>query len=102
MAWNTSGLVNNPSTDDILADTGQLGLGIFGFTIVVYSTVGCLIDIEHRNTTNTTTLHSQRVYIPAYTPMPILSVGISLSLNERLRVRLLEGVTGDVQVSVLN
>lgn len=98
MGWSSAGVVTDPSDDDILADTGALGVGVTQFGVIVDMVGGSTIVIEHRNTGNTANLHSQRVpvsYEKLYFTMPFAP-----GVNERVRLRVETGFTGTVQASL--
>src|SRR5947209_8102332 len=103
MAWNTAGVLSAPTTGTILADTGALGATTLSFTILLYALDTCTIDIQHRNATNTTTLHSQLLYVTPGTNNPMtVTIQLTPGLNERLRVVAASDFYSDGQVSILS
>lgn len=100
MAWHTAGPLEDPSAGDVLADTGALGVGVSGFTILIDTTAGGYVDLVHRNALNTQDLHLQKLYISPGTPLP-LGATLTLALNERLLLRVRDGLTGTIQGSFL-
>lgn len=91
----------NPSTNQVLVDTGELTEGNYLLAVTGYSTVAAVIEVEHRNAANDATLDSQRRNIGAnlnddfYFPNKI-----AVGAQERIRVILVAGITGTIQVSI--
>ena len=59
------------------------------------------LDIQHRNTLNTATLHSQLKYLNAGAPSDVFTIPVNLGLNERLRIVVGSDYVGDAQVGLL-
>lgn len=99
--WETAGIKTDPAADTILADTGALSLSVVSLSLVFFVPgVGLTVSLEHRNALNTTTLDSQLLYIPGSDASAPMVISVSFLLNERFRVRLVNSVAGDVQVSI--
>lgn len=100
MAWFSSEEVTDPSSDAILADTGQLGLGVATITILVFTTYTSTVYIELRNATNDATLNSQPIVIGSGSDV-IRDLPFSVGANQRIRLRLGTGFTGTIWASIL-
>ena len=100
MGWYSAGPIVDPSNDEILADTGALGLGLLTCTVMVYTTYTCIVYVERRNALNTSTVNSQPVQINSGSDV-IKPLPIAVNLGERVRLRLETGFTGSLQASIL-
>jgi len=93
--WFSNGPLTNPAANAILADTGPYSVGgpssICIRSMVVASTVTAIIILEHRDATNTSTVHSQGMPVPANSSMIYPSICVILSDQERIRIRLNTG-----------
>ena len=104
MAWATNNIVSNPSSGDIIADTGAIALGgLIQTTVLVWSTITCNVEIVQRNALNTADVNKQRLYaLNSETGiLPIQQVPVLLAVNERLLVRMVDSISGDIQASIL-
>jgi hypothetical protein len=100
MTWTTGGILTNPATDAIVADTGAYVGGQTQITAVIASTVASILIVEHRNAANTANINSQAVIVSANETYVLQIPGVSLAPNERFRVRLFAGITGSLQASL--
>ena len=103
MAKITSGRINNPSANAVLADTGPVP-EITGYLaqVVVSSTVDAKVMLEIRNATNTATVWSFMIAVKASDTKPINFGGVfELEPVERLRLvmdpNLVGSLTGSIQ-----
>jgi hypothetical protein len=104
MAWSTAGIITNPTTGQIVADTGALPATPFIPTLMCWSTVSVNITLHHRNSTNTADLHIQQMSLTTEgTPFVIfgLPTSITLGANERLTLTVDSGFTGQIQCSII-
>jgi hypothetical protein len=103
MAWSTNGVLIDPDTNDLLADTGALSLGTYSFVILAWSDTACGITLHHRNATNTADVHSQKLQLTTTSSAfaQIVTIPAVLLLNERLTLTLDNGFTGTIQCSIL-
>jgi hypothetical protein len=101
MTWFSAGIVTNPATDAILADSGALAgdAGPQDVSILVGGTVLAVLTIEHRNAANGANLFSQVITSPANDARQFW-VTTRFNSSERVRVRLNVGVTGSLQSSI--
>lgn len=107
--WDTAGILTNPAANAILADTGPQtyptsgdGSGTLNFTVIVSSTVACIVHIELRDAANAATIKSQAVILPANgTFQSIKNLAVPLNGGERLRLRLQAAITGSAQGSIV-
>ncbi|MEM4313088.1 MAG: hypothetical protein QXH95_03430 [Thermoplasmata archaeon] len=90
----------NPLADTIIVDTNGLQLGYYYFGFVVTSSVACIIDIEHRDESNSQNKHRIRIRMNAGTEYPIFWNPIQILNNERIRLKLIGGITGEIQGSI--
>lgn len=101
MPWTTNGLLTDPSAGDLLADTGVLSAGFMSFTLMVYTNGGVVFDLVQRNALNTADIGSQRLSIINTGNLHAQSIPLTLSLNQRVVIRNVNDVTGNVQASIL-
>ena len=100
--WATEGLKVNPSAGTILADTGAVGsLLTLSVTLIAWTNTGVLVDIAQRNLGNTADVNVQRIVISATSTFNTVNVPVHLALGQRLVVRTVSDMTGQVQVSIL-
>ena len=91
----------NPVATTVLTDTGQLPAGEYLFGLILYTTVAAVIDIQHRNAGNSANIDFIRINIAtAGTEYPLFPSKITIAQNERIRIYLPTGITGDIQGSV--
>ena len=98
--WFTAGEQTNPATDAIVADTGQIGPGRYGFDIVIASAVAVNLMVEHRNLANDANVNAQVVYMGA-TDQVQFYLDVELLAGERVRIRVVTGITGKMQASII-
>ncbi len=99
--WDDGALTTNPATDAVLKDTGALEAGDYLFGFMFQATAAAIFRIEWRNAANSATLKSQNIPIPASNLIePIFPTKITLAANERVRVVIVAGITGDAQASI--
>lgn len=101
-AWTTNGVITNPTTNAILADSGPLTGTPHIINAYVASTVAAVVFVEWMDATNTTALKSQALFVGANSNTPFTpTVQMNeFNANERIRVRLNAGVTGQMQASI--
>jgi len=95
-------VLTNPTDQTILVDTGALSKDdyLFGF-IIETSVAGATVDIQHRNAANSSNIDFIRIRIVnAWTEYPIFPSKIPMDLNERIRVIMSGGITGEIQASI--
>lgn len=101
-SWVAGGLTVNPSTNDVIVDTGALAAGPYVFEFLLDSTVDTRLIIEHRNAANSATLKSKEVPLATNSWVQIvLGNDLDLLENERLRAIMKAGITGTVQGSII-
>jgi hypothetical protein len=112
--WSTSGVLINPATDAIVCDSGALpaapdgGQATTGVRVIFASTAAALVQIEHRNADNTANVTTSRApngeaqafSVPANQQIDVRDFLVIISPNDRVRVRLLAGVTGRLQCTI--
>lgn len=104
MAWSTAGIITNPTTGQILADTGALPAVVFVPTFLCWSLIACNITLHHRNATNTVDLHTQQMALSTEgSPFAVIGLptAVTLGLNERLTLTVDIGFTGQIQCSII-
>jgi hypothetical protein len=100
VAWDTAGILTNPATDAILADSGQKQPSSCEATIVLGGSVAAVATIEYRDAANAANLKAQVIACAANDVTMVRLPGLNFALNERLRLRLNVGVTGSVSASI--
>ena len=100
--WISSGRITNPTINLVLLDTGALVAKERLFQVFVSATVSVALELQWRDATDTTTLKSQIIAVPAYafTFMPAFVKEIPMSDNERLRIIAVAAATGSVSCSL--
>jgi hypothetical protein len=101
--WYSGGVKVNPAANDILADSGAIAADqSVTFKIIVACTVAAAPVLEHRNAANDTNLHSHIFPMPANGILDVnFQYPVPLATNERIRVRINAGITGQIQASLL-
>lgn len=85
-----------------MADTGQLALAAFTFTVIISTQYSSRATISLRNALNDTDLWSQLIHTMADAPAVLTGLGsISMLLNQRLVIRAESAMIGEVQASIL-
>lgn len=99
---DTAGVQTNPVLDAILADTAALPAGKYLFQVFISSSVVAAFEVEHRNAANGANVFSQRVHVPASdtSRLPGPAFVLTMALNERVRVRNVAALTGNVQAQI--
>lgn len=101
MAWFSAGILTNPATDAILADTGALsGAGSGRIKVVLGATIAAICTLERRNSTNSANVNSQVIACVANSPFEMEVPGESWADQERYRIRLNAAIVGSAQASV--
>lgn len=98
--WVAGSLLTNPEDTDILVDTGELPGGVYLFAVSGASDSAWVYDVQRRNAANTSNIASQRRRPPAGSEDFMFPNKIIVAPGERLRVVLVGGVTGEVQMSI--
>jgi hypothetical protein len=102
-AWNDGALTTNPSANDILATTGQLGAGKYFFHFLMHCTADATFVLVQRNATDTGDVHDKEIPIPADSEIDeVFATPIVLAHNERVVVRCKGNVTGNAQASIFS
>lgn len=100
--WVTEGVKNSPSSGTVLADTGALS-GVGGYNIrpiILAANVSAEVELQHRDSTNSSNVWSQRFWLGATNPGGIdSSLPFQLASNERLRIVTTSLTLGSVQAS---
>ena len=103
--WFTGGVLTNPITDAILADTGTI-VGALPNSycinvIVISSNIAAVVILEQRNAANTANITSQAILIQANDTITYPRFCVVLTeVSQRIRLRLNLGVTGVMQASI--
>lgn len=103
--WYSEGQKVNPAANDLLADTGAFKPSVNKtFKVLVSSSAAASIQLQHRDSANTTTLRSQLIHVVALTPLTIdpMVNGITLGENERFRVVVDTTLVGTIQASIFH
>lgn len=98
MPWVSSGRITNPTLDQVLVDTGQLPAGGRSFNAVASASVVGIFEVQLRDATNTTTLKSQILCVPANgtanIPEAAANCNFDMAANERIRIIQAVALTG--------
>lgn len=98
--WSTNGIVTNPTTGAVVADTGSIGGGGSTYTIIVAASVITRFEVAVRNAANNADVTVQNFFVPANGNFTAV-LPIDVPPNGRIVVRVAVGVTGGVQASIL-
>ena len=99
--WFGGAVLTNPATNAILDDSGALLGGNYLFAVIAGGTVAFVADVEHRNAANSANVNAMRIYVPANSTILIpFPNDVVLAVDERVRVKLVAGVTGDVSMAL--
>jgi len=99
MAWQSAGVQTNPVADTILADSGAIAAGgTFSVTMGCVTSVPATVALELRDAANTTTLNSMSFNILDISKLTdLVQFSITVAANQRLRIRLVNAITGQIQ-----
>ena len=99
MAWDTEGVIENPTEGQIMADTGAILLGIVAvFTIIIWGETETSFEIAVRNAANNADVNVQRISANKYL---LVGVPLSLGVNQRVVVRSVAAASYNYQASIL-
>jgi hypothetical protein len=99
--WETNGIITNPSTGQVLADTGPLLQQDHDITVVISSSLTIGVDVELRNAANDATLASQHIRVLANDSRSVSFTYSTLEGDQRLRVVAHAAIIGIVQASIM-
>jgi hypothetical protein len=94
----TEGEKVDPASGTPLADTGQLAAGKYEIRALLGANTQTVLDLEHRNATNTGNVILHRVYVGPNSGMYVFTM--ELALNERVRVVMGAALTGHATASL--
>jgi hypothetical protein len=101
--WVTSGIIVNPTANQIICDAGAVAdTNSHEWDIYVSSTVAAAFIIEWRDAANAANVWSHIVPVTAGTIAPVFTQrgGPTMQAGERVRVRMNAAATGSVQCSI--
>jgi hypothetical protein len=102
-SWVSAGILTNPATNAIMADTSALpDGGQTAVTVFCGSSVAAIFVVERRDEFNTSNISSQVISVIASGTIEVTFPGITYASNERFRVRLIAGITGQAQCSIIH
>jgi len=100
--WVTEGLLTNPVTNALFADTGELAEGWYDFTIIYTSdAAGKYPRLEHRNAANTANVHYTALGVAAHNFCLLYINNWRMETDERMRMICIADQTGTTQGSIL-
>lgn len=101
MAWQTNGILTNPTGGTVLADSLALPAAKRSVTFVVATTVLAVVICEWRDAANATTIKSQAFMVNASESL-IFNLPwavLDMQASERLRITLNSTIVGSIQAS---
>ena len=98
--WTSGSILTNPIATTVLVDTGALSAGRYLFSVSAESDVAWIYDIQHRNAANGANVAAQRRRPAAGSEDFLFPNKITIAENERVRLLLVNGVTGEVQACI--
>lgn len=100
--WATEGIINNPTINLLLADTGQLAAGIYDFDVLFDAGMLSAGRLQHRNAANSANIKEHMIVTAAsLLHSPSYIRGRKVAANERLRVICYANYTGLISVSII-
>jgi hypothetical protein len=85
--WATQGLIHNPSSGDVLADTGQLGTGVYDFDVyVTCNTANTWLILQHRNAANDDNVAQTYMILGQYSNVIVPLHNYVMVAYQRIRV----------------
>jgi len=101
MAWFSAGVLTNPSTDTILADSTQPAVN-GRYRVVMGGATAVIAAVEWRNVANTANNGSQVIASPANSAIEMIFSGMTWTPGERLRVRLVSPSSLSIQATIMD
>jgi hypothetical protein len=98
--WVDGGDLTNPADQTVLVDSGPLPVASYLISVSGSGSVAFTYTVQHRDATNTATLHAQIRRCSAGNEDYLFGNKIPVSQNERVRVLLLGPVVGSVGLSL--
>ena len=98
--WTSGSVLTNPTANTIIVDTGALSAGRYLFAISGESDVAWVYDIQHRNAANSANVSAQRRRPASGSEDFLFPNKITIAANERVRILLTTGVTGEIQACI--
>lgn len=98
--WTSSGIVNNPGNDQVIVDTGAMTAGRYLIGVDGAADNTWTYDVQHRDSTNTSTLHFVRRIPAAGNDDLLFPNKITLAQDERIRVVCVGTPTINAQLSL--
>lgn len=98
--WVSGSVLVNPADQTILADTGPLLPGNYIFAVTGGGNIAWVYDFQHRDSTNTITINTQRRFPAAGDDDVVVANKQPFQANERFRIILQGAIVGTVQMSI--
>lgn len=94
-------VLTNPADTTVIVDTGQLDEGNYLFGFIMESSVAANVDVQHRNAANGANIDFVRIRISdAGTEYPLFPSKIKIETNQRIRLVMSGGITGEIQANI--
>lgn len=94
-------VLTNPADTTVIVDTGQLEEGNYLFGFIMESSVAANVDVQHRNAANSANVDFMRIRISdAGTEYPLFPSKIKIETNQRIRLVMSGGITGEIQANI--
>ena len=102
--WSNSDLLTNPTQGAVVVDTGAFASSRADMLIAIVAagTVAFTYDVQYRNAANNANLAAQRRVCSAGNDEFLFPSILSVVQAERVRVVLVDAITGDLQVSIFS
>jgi hypothetical protein len=98
--FDTTGKQTNPTTTDVLADTGALASAVYEVRIWVGSSVAATFVVQHRDAANTGNVGDVPVIRSAAGQTAEYLYTMVLNVSERIRVLPEANITGTAEAAV--
>lgn len=97
---DSQGVQTNPTTSDVMADTGQLPPGVYELVFMASTDADARMQVEHRNAGNTGNTSDVSAFrVPANQTITGL-LRFFVNKNERIRIMMTANLTGHAEASV--
>jgi len=98
--WFQGSVLTNPADLTIVVDTGPMTAGNYLLSMLAAGSVAVVYDWQHRDASNTSTLHSQRRRWASGPIDDLFGNDIALASGERIRIILQGAIVGEFQGSI--
>lgn len=99
--WVTQGIITNPTSQQILADTGAISGGQSNYTFIISCNAIVRVDLAARNAANSADTKAQTIFTQANGTIYLTNIPMDVDPGGRVVVRSQAAFTAIIQVSIL-